>query len=142
MKALFVCTANVCRSPAAERLLELYGKAKGFQARSRGVMVEPYSKLDYRVEEFLRERGARWEGHKPSLVSEEDIDWADLVLPMSARHLGIIAELHPQAMRKMKLFLEAAGEAGDLEDPVSLGEEDFLRVMRRLDEAVKKIAGA
>ena len=141
MKVLFICTANLCRSAAAEKLLRHYGAGAGFEARSRGTAAAPGAGMPSAVRDFLSAAGVQDLGHRPELVMEADIGWADLVLVMEDHHYEAVAERFPQAMRKMHLFLDfcaGAGEAG-LEDPAGKSRAVFDRVLSAVDAAVKAL---
>lgn len=139
MKVLFICTGNMCRSPAAEKLLAHYGAAAGFQARSRGTAAQPYCKMPRQITDFLARQGVTDLTHKPALVAEADIDWADLILAMEDVHRDILADKFPQSMRKTKLLLEHCGAGGDLKDPMGKSDQVFLEVLEQLDAAIKKL---
>lgn len=132
MKVLFVCTGNMCRSPAAEKLLALYGAGAGFQARSRGTAAQPYCSMPAQVENFLKKNGVTDLAHKPALAAEADIDWADLVLVMEAAHAEILAEKFPQSMRKTRLLT-----GGDLPDPMGKSDAVYADVLAKLQAAVR-----
>lgn len=135
MKVLFVCTGNMCRSPAAEKLLNLYGAASGFEARSRGTGAQPYCSMPAQVQNFLMQAGVTDLAHKPALVTETDIDWADLVLVMEGAHAEILAEKFPQSMRKTRLLTGA-----DLQDPMRKSDEVYQAVLTKIQQAVKALA--
>lgn len=131
----------MCRSPAAEKLLTLYGAAAGFEARSRGTAAQPYCRMPARVESFLKRAGAADTAHNPALVAEEDVNWADLILVMENPHREILADRFPQSMRKTRLFLDYCGQGGELADPMGKSDAVYEAVLRKIDEAVKKLAG-
>lgn len=139
MKVLFICTGNMCRSPAAEKLLAFYGGAAGFEARSRGTAAQPYCKMPRQIKEFLIKQGLSDLEHKPALAGEADIDWADLILVMEGVHRDILADKFPQSMRKTQLLLDYAGESGDLRDPMGKPDKVFEEVLQQIKEAIKKI---
>lgn len=136
MKVLFVCTGNMCRSPAAEKLLAHYGSECGFEARSRGTGVQPHFGLHKRMAALLKADGLAELGHKASLVTEPDVDWADLILVMEEGHADALAELYPQSMRKTQRLLDYAGPGGDLEDPIGKDDEIFKQVYEAIKAAV------
>ena len=136
MKVLFICTGNVCRSPAAEKLLKLYGGAAGFKARSRGLGVQPGYGLHKKMAALLKAEGVTDLAHKGSLVTEPDVDWADLVLVMEEAQLDALGELFPQSLRKTELLLGSA----DLPDPMGKDDKVFKEVFGKIKEAVKKLA--
>ena len=77
-KVLFVCWANMDRSPTAEELLR--GKA-GFESASAGI----------------------WEyARRP--ISMELIDWADHIFVMEEQHRAAILTLRPDAESKVAVL--------------------------------------
>jgi protein-tyrosine-phosphatase len=86
------------------------------------------------VESFLKKAGAADLAHKPALVAEEDIDWADLVLVMEAVHAEILADKFPQSMRKTRLLAD-----GNLPDPMGKSAEVFAAVLAKIRQAVKEL---
>ncbi len=133
----------MCRSPAAEKLLGFYGAGSGFETRSRGTAAQPYCSMPARVEAFLKRAGAVDTAHKPALVSEADINWADLILVMEGIHAELLAEKFPQSMRKTRRFLDHCGPGGDLPDPMGKNDEIFDLTMNKIRDGIKKIiAGA
>jgi protein-tyrosine phosphatase len=136
MKVLFVCTGNMCRSPAAEKLLAHYGAGKGFEARSRGTAAQPYSAMTEAVAEFLSAEGVKNLIHKPALVRDEDIDWADLVVVMEEAHREALAEHFPQSIRKTRKIMEYLGSDGDLRDPMGGDDKLYAEVMGKVKRAV------
>jgi protein-tyrosine phosphatase len=140
MKVLFVCTGNMCRSAAAEKLaLHLGGKA-GLEARSRGTAAGPGA-MPRPVREFLAAQGVPDLAHKPELIMEADVDWADLILVMENHHYEVLAERFPQSMRKMQLFLDYCngGEEQELEDPMGKGDAAFAEVLGKVKAGVVKL---
>jgi protein-tyrosine-phosphatase len=124
----------MCRSPAAEKLLILYGAETGFQARSRGTAAQPYCSMSAPVESFLKRAGVADTAHKPALVEEADINWADLILVMEGAHAAILADKFPQSMRKTRLLT-----GKDLHDPMGKSNAVYEEVMEQIKKAVKEL---
>ncbi|MDD2806239.1 MAG: hypothetical protein PHV33_11840 [Elusimicrobiales bacterium] len=139
MKVLFICTGNMCRSPAAELLLRHYGAARGFEARSRGTGVQPGFGLHKKMAALLKADGVTDLAHKGSLVMEPDVDWADLILVMEEAQRDALADQFPQSMRKTQLLLDYAGLGGELEDPMGKDDKVFKQVFQTIKQAVLKL---
>jgi arsenate reductase len=77
VNVLFVCTANGGRSVIAERALRQEAGDR-HQARSAG--SNPGAAAHPRVVEALRELGIDARDHVPQKLSQELIDWADVVV--------------------------------------------------------------
>lgn len=74
-RVLFVCTANIDRSPTAEALLKNVGE---FEVQSAGIWFN------------ARRR-----------ISESLIDWADIIFAMEDQHKEAILNLKPDAENKV-----------------------------------------
>src|SRR5919202_3336982 len=87
-KILFVCTANICRSPMAEAMFNVLAEEKGldYQAESAGVAALIDEDMAPNARAVLEEVGIYAEGHRARQVSEEMLKEADLVLTMGPRH--------------------------------------------------------
>jgi arsenate reductase len=72
----FVCVGNAGRSQMAEA----FAKQAGHDARSAG--SRPAAALDPEVVEAMRELGIDLFGRVPRGITEEDVEWADVVVTM------------------------------------------------------------
>ena len=86
---LFICTANVCRSPMADAIFNALAEEKGlgWQATSAGVAALEGEDITPNARAALEEVGIYPAGHSARQVSEGMIEEADLVLVMSPRHI-------------------------------------------------------
>ena len=86
---LFVCTANVCRSPMAEAIFNALAEEKGlgWRARSAGVAALEGEDITPNARTALEEVGIHPEEHRARQVSEAMLEAADLVLVMSPQHV-------------------------------------------------------
>ena len=75
-RVLFVCVHNAGRSQMAQALYE----RRGGEGRSAG--SEPSDGLHQAVVEALDEVGIDVSGRVPLKLSQEDVEWADLVVTM------------------------------------------------------------
>ncbi len=72
----FVCIGNAGRSQMAEA----FAKQAGLEARSAG--SRPAAELDPVVVEAMRELGIDLTGRTPRGITQEDVEWADVVVTM------------------------------------------------------------
>ncbi|RZU34133.1 low molecular weight phosphatase family protein [Blastococcus saxobsidens] len=115
-KVLFVCTGNICRSAAAERLLRAW-TADGdlrVEARSAGTQARPGRPMHPRTERALARHGVRADGFASRRLSDADVDWADLVLTMTGEHRDEVAGISPRGLQKVFTVMEAAALAQTL----------------------------
>jgi len=75
-KVLFVCIGNAGRSQMAQAFAE----RAGLEVRSAGSRAE--SHLHPEVVEAMRELGIDMSGRTPHQLTNEDVEWADLVVTM------------------------------------------------------------
>jgi len=106
---LLVCTGNTCRSPMAEAMLkELASRAgKQVEVRSAGVAAIDGSPISPQAAELLERRELPSVG--PSRALTEDlVNWADLILGMTSSHKQAVVQLHPNAVGKTYVLKEFA----------------------------------
>lgn len=123
IRVLFVCTANICRSPYLElRARQLLGPDSGVEVSSagtRGFDAEPVS--DTMEAEFSR-RGTDTSAFRSRAATADLVDRADVVLTAEADHRTRLLEDRPAAFRKiftLGQFVASARAA----DPALRGRE-------------------
>jgi protein-tyrosine phosphatase len=116
-RLLFVCTANICRSPMAEELARLYAEDRGWwvEARSAGTHALVDEPAAPNSQKAIREVGGDLTRHRAQAVSDELVAWADRILVMELRHAQHVRESHPGADEKVQLLGTFGGmmEIGD-----------------------------
>lgn len=101
---LFVCTANISRSPYAERraaYLAAGGPADGLRIASAGVPGFPGNPMDPAMLRELEARGGDARGHLSRSVTEEVLEAADVVITVEFAHRMRITELWPRQAPKV-----------------------------------------
>jgi protein-tyrosine phosphatase len=102
---LFVCTANICRSPMAERLTrgglaarlgEEASSLRVVSAGTRGWEGEP---MDRFAHETLKERSADPRGFTARRLTVPMIESADLILCAARSHRAEVVTVQPRAIR-------------------------------------------
>ncbi|GIP40928.1 protein-tyrosine-phosphatase [Paenibacillus sp. J31TS4] len=104
---LFVCTGNTCRSPMAEGLLRTMAEQEGIDLsiRSAGLAaVEGYPISAYSLQ-ILRSKGMK-DDLSSQPVSTESVEWADLILTMTAGHKRSLVRQYPDAADKIHTLKE------------------------------------
>jgi protein-tyrosine phosphatase len=133
MKILFVCTANICRSPTAEgvfrRLVEAAGLGDAITADSCGLIgfhVGPPP--DLRAQAVARRRGFELADLRARRLTRRDFGIFDLVLAMDNEHHRALLRRCPRRHRdRIRHFLDFAPELGwrGVPDPFFGDEADF-----------------
>ncbi|GAA2075751.1 protein tyrosine phosphatase [Actinomadura alba] len=98
-RIVFVCTANICRSPMAEAMTRMsmssYGTA--FVVTSAGVHGHEGSPIAPGSGSALDALGVVHAGHRGRMLTREIVDGSDLILTMEAAHRDVIAAHQPEA---------------------------------------------
>lgn len=119
---LVVCTANVCRSPLAQRVFEdafAGSPLAGTGVASAGVRAEDGRPMCAVSAEALDDRdgGAEFAAaHRSRMLSEDAVRSADLVLVMERDHRSAVVRLAPGSQAKVFTLREAEGLLGVLEE--------------------------
>ncbi len=118
-KLLFVCTANICRSPMAEGLaIHLASKynlsVQSKSAGTMGIVAQPSAPNSIKA---MRELGIDITSIRSKGVSPELMNWADYVLVMENKHAANLRGRFPNHDEKI-LILGNFGGVYTIDDPV------------------------
>ena len=113
IKVLFVCTANICRSPYMELTArDLAGAGSAVEFSSAGTHGFRDHAMDATMSATLASRGLESDGFTSRRLTTDLIEEADLVLTAETTHRTFILDDHPGAFRKvftLGQFAEAVG---------------------------------
>ena len=104
---LFVCLGNICRSPFAEGLfreLAVQKKPTGLRARSAGLIALPGNSATYMAQRVAVEYAVDLADHQAQPVSQDLMDWADLILVMEKSHQDSLLNLYTETTDKIQLI--------------------------------------
>ena len=104
---LAVCTGNICRSPAIERLLA-YRLAGSAAVASAGTMAVVGAPIAEPMAQLLIGVGVSPAGFAARRINQRMIDESDLILTASTEHRSAVVALQPLAMKKTFTLLEFA----------------------------------
>jgi len=124
MNILIVCTANINRSFMAERILKGHLKKHGnnhIQVSSAALLDMKGADADPVAAELLMENGYDGSGHQSSLLTDQQMDWADLILVMEENQKTLVLNRFPKAdgrIHLLKSYAEDYSESNrDIQDP-------------------------
>lgn len=144
IRVLFVCHGNICRSVAAQYILQdlvrQQGWESGFQIDSAAATSEEIGNPIYPpMEEELRRRGIPIGNHRARLLRREDYDRWDLFIGMNQENMRDIRRiLGRDPEKKIHLLMEFAGRPGqEIEDP--WWTERFAAVADQLEEGCRAL---
>lgn len=152
LSVLFVCTANICRSPMAEGIMkrlvstnELKGKLK---VESAGVAAIDGEEASLLAQEVSREAGIDITRHRSQPVTKKLLKHSDLVLTMTLSHQHEIERVYPEYAEKT-FRLREYGLKGQLnshleiDDPYGGSRENyeicFLTLRREVERILPEI---
>lgn len=153
MNVLFVCSANTCRSPMAEAILDdiidrssdLRGNVK---VESCGTFACEGLKAAEFAEEAMEEMGLSLKKHEAKQFDLEKAEWADLILAMSKEQIEHMEAIAPKQAEKMHTLLgyingvygDPVDEEYDVPDPFKGDEEDYISCAKVLSPAVTTLS--
>ncbi|MFC4802475.1 low molecular weight protein arginine phosphatase [Neobacillus sp. GCM10023253] len=142
-RILFVCTGNTCRSPMAEAILK-NKQLDGIEVKSAGIYAASGNDASANAKEVLANNKIT-QNHRSTLLSSDEVDWADLILTMTTSHKFAIQQQYPKAIEKVFTLKEFTGEDfdHDVTDPyggsLAIYEETYQELEKLIDKAIEKI---
>lgn len=101
LNLLFVCTANISRSPYAERRARMLLGGAPITVASAGVPGYPDRSMDREMAAQLELRGGDPTGHVSRALDGDLLNWADLVVTFEYAHDLKILERWPEAAQRI-----------------------------------------
>jgi protein-tyrosine phosphatase len=142
-KVLFVCTANICRSPMAAAMFNALAEDGdlSFRAQSAGTAALEGKPMAENSLAALEEAGIYPEPHRARPVSEAMIEEAELVLAMTSKHVATLRQLGSEPPRGIHTLPQyATGAAGvGIPDPYGLTIAAYRNTLRQLYEYVEHV---
>lgn len=144
-RVLFVCTGNICRSPAGEGVLEHLVHERGLQA---AIQVDSAGTHGYHIGELADPRmraAASARGYRLSSrarqVEPEDFEEFDLVLALDRSHRRFLEDLAGGPRANVRLYSEflPTNAPRDIPDPYYGGAEGFEEVLDLMEEGCPSI---
>ena len=143
MNILFVCSANVSRSFLAEKLLrrELEKQnIKDVSVASAGLNTFQIKQPDQNIVSYLLKIGIPPGNHRPKQISEQNIDWANIILVMEDNHAKKIMDLWPEAKPKLQVFgkfVSPDPNIDDIVDPFGKSSYHYRLAQSQITLAIK-----
>ncbi len=136
---LIVCTANICRSPVVEALLKQrldqqgYGDWQVVSAGTWALNGQPASRFSVDV---LADRRIDISQHRSSPISDELMDWADLILCLATGHEEALKAEFPGQAHKINLLSAMSGPGYSVHDPYGEPRPAYERMVEEVSGLV------
>ncbi|MGP4072324.1 low molecular weight protein arginine phosphatase [Piscibacillus sp. B03] len=140
-RVLFVCTGNTCRSPMAEAILK--HKRPNLEVQSAGIFAGLGQEANPKAVEALSEKGIEC-SHRSQPLTDDLLDWADVILTMTATHKLNIEMDYPKYRKKvftLKEFTRREDEDlnPDIADPIGLSNETYKQTLEEIEKYIDRI---
>jgi protein-tyrosine-phosphatase len=144
---LFVCTANVCRSPMASVLFrqianQVYADPN-WQVESAGTWAIDGALASEGAQQVMSKRGFDLSNHRSRIVKRELLQAVDLVLTMERGHKEALRIEFPGFASRIYMLSEMIDQVRDIQDPIGgpLSEYEFTaqEIERILTQGYEKI---
>ncbi|MBT9133350.1 MAG: Protein-arginine-phosphatase [Firmicutes bacterium] len=135
MRILFVCTGNTCRSAMAEAMFKRHA---GHEVRSAGVAADAGAEASPGAVAALKRKGISPSAHRAQALSQELVEWADLILTMTRRHKETVLSHFPTV--RAKTFTLKEFPRGEAEQQAT--EERLHALHQSMDEKRRQFAAA
>ena len=153
LRLLFVCSGNTCRSPLAEVIARRLAEDLDMESpeiRSAGTHASPGFPASEGARNAAARHGLSLSQHRSRVLTEAEVEWADLVLVMGPGHLRVVENLGGEGKADLLgSFAQGspaaeAGEAWGIPDPFGgnehVYEATFLAIERYLKMVLKRLA--
>lgn len=143
-RILFVCTANICRSPMAHYYFQwkIEELQLSYEVRSAG-FLQSNIRISQNSYETLLENNINASAHLSTQLSEDVIRQSWLILTMTKNHKLSLIEHFPTAENKTFTLSEFTGFQQDIDDPYGLDifyyRQTFEKIQKRIDILVEKL---
>src|SRR5262245_1722907 len=139
---VFMCTANICRSPVAQVLfadwLRRQGLGSNWRVSSAGTWAEPGAAASTYSRQLMAEAGLDLEHHSAQRADADLLAGADLVLCMTASQREGLQLEFPRYANRIYLLTELVGPGYDVDDPYGGPREGYVEMVRELRGLIER----
>ncbi len=145
-RVLFICYANTCRTPAAEKLAELYAKKLDLtdvEFDSAGWHIA-FDHAQSETIEYLKLKGIEMDDFKPKPITKALIEKQDLIIGMERYQLTKvrnkfkdIKEDLKNKLYTLKEFNGAGKKDLNIPDPYKTGRKQYFEILEIVEKNVE-----
>ncbi len=140
---LVLCYGNIYRSPLLAYLLKKNDSLNLLRIKSSGFHNNVGRPCEDSYVSLLAGRGYDLSGHRSSLVSGKDLNWADVIVIMDRKNWDMLSELDRKALQKT-IWVGGLTQQGsvEIEDPYGRGQKDTMAIIAQLEQCSHLISRA
>ena len=133
---LFVCTANICRSPMAMGLWQdmIKDRADEWIVESAGTWAPEGEPAAQRTQLVLQELGIDLRDHRSRQVNQQMLSQFNLILVMERGHKEALRVEFPEIAKNVYLLSEMIGANFEIQDPIGMSMAEFLLTRNEISE--------
>jgi len=145
-RILFICYANTCRTPAAEKLAEHYAKKydlKGVAFDSAGWHIV-FDSAQLETIDYITSKGIEMDGFRPKPITRSLVEKQDLIIGMERYQLTKIRNRFKDVKENLKGKLYTLKEfngAGkkdlNIPDPYKTGRNRYFEILEIVEKHVE-----
>jgi protein-tyrosine-phosphatase len=137
---LFVCTANICRSPMAAALFRVklrdIAGGENWLIDSAGTWANDGQRVSENSVKAMETRGLDIRKHRSKTVSKALLDLFDLILVMEPGHKEALQVEFPQSARRIFLLSELSGPPVPIADPYGMALERYEKTATEMESYI------
>jgi protein-tyrosine-phosphatase len=132
---LFVCAANICRSPLAMGLFsaQVMPAASEWRIASAGIFAAPGYPAAQNTLLVLKQKGIDLSGHRSAQITKEMMQTYNLILTMERGQKEALQITFPHQAQRVYLMTEMIGEYWEIVDPVGGAFGEFEETAREIE---------
>lgn len=137
---LFVCTANICRSPMAMAIFKskITHDTANWRIESAGTWAVEGMPASINSQQVLADHQIDLSYHLSRPIDVIDLDKFDLILVMEHGHKEAIQMEYPEVAGRVYLLWEMVGEKKDVHDPYGGRLVDYADTAEEIDQILTK----
>ncbi len=140
---LFVCTANICRSPMAAALFQSKLKEQQpdwqkWRVELAGTWALEGEAAARNSRQAMAERGLDISNHRSRMVTREMLESYDLILTMEPGHKEAICVEFPSVAKRVFLLSEMEGRVQAVDDPYGGTFADYKKTAEKIEQMLEK----
>ena len=137
----FVCMANICRSPMADKLFNHYAAKEGldFQGDSCGLLPGGEGISAGSLQLLLENGILEAKDHISKTCNPEILQASRLVLTMEVRHRDFLRKNAPDLADKILTLNEYLGFDGDIEDPYGSNIDNYRETFKIIQDRILRL---